>query len=571
MNRQSSKMRLKTSIQHRRLCSCWLAILVATSQHDISNASQSSRQMGNFWDNLEDLQNYVSESPSVAATDTPSYNPTSVPTNEQSEIPSSVPSMVPTVEPSITPSSYPSQRPTASPTIMPSLLPSQFPTTVPSEEPTMSPSGLPSFLPTSIPSLSPSVESPVFNVHLTLKFYHTTELMDENEIKAFETTTSQFISECLIDSIPNEKAERISTEVLLQQEINSILEVQLVINGEVNHAYRNTIDSIVINSCFQSNYQDIASLLDSSRKTPPSSNSSNWNSIFIFSGVGSAFLVLFIIGIFFVKRKRNSNSIVRVKQYMKEFELERDRNMNEKDEFFDMPRIMEQIYENRSFNEIEDQAIPIENSNINIPETIGAEGVDDTLSRRTGVSSMTDNNQYGRSQWHRQGLQISSNTIQRQRPSSQFDLDLDDLLYEEENFNEQPSRSITSNLDDIEEDDVEEGQIPPITCMTTTNASSEILMGLPITIESAMIAKKVSNKAVRNAIKPNTKRSMNHEEIRGVMETVLNDICRVNNSGLSNNAQGIPRRIGVIDYSDSCSRKTGISSVTDNFVKYDYS
>jgi hypothetical protein len=100
----------------------------------------------------------ASNSPTSEPSGVPTGGPSKIPTGEPSGVPIGSPSRIPTGEPSGVPSTAPTGLPSRIPSSQPSPLPSIVPTSCPSKIPTGEPSGIPSRVPSGAPSLAPSGE-----------------------------------------------------------------------------------------------------------------------------------------------------------------------------------------------------------------------------------------------------------------------------------------------------------------------------------------------------------------------------------------------------------------------------
>eukprot|EP01042_Synura_sphagnicola_P000656 gene656-727_t len=98
----------------------------------------------------------ITPSPSSQPQFHPTVIPSSNPTSSPSRLPTSAPTYVPTSSPSYRPSSPPTSTPSSIPTSTPSSLPTSIPSALPTSLPTSSPSSTPTLEPTLVPTSTPS-------------------------------------------------------------------------------------------------------------------------------------------------------------------------------------------------------------------------------------------------------------------------------------------------------------------------------------------------------------------------------------------------------------------------------
>lgn len=316
--------------------------------------------------------------------------------------------------------------------------------------------------------------SEIFALELTLTLTRIRRLTEQDDIDQFKTTTIQFASECTSKSIPEADVEDWMIDPLSQEMRGNLLEVRLMISAKVLSRHSGTIDSVVV-QCFQNNYGELISRLETSLlfDEPNSSTNDEGGDYLVIlltsAGIGVVLMVLLLSFLMIRKRRNNSGrakAIIRVRKLMKDFELayEPDNPTNSKHDYrknaFSMPSVLEKINEQKSFHpdydveeEEEDYDEYLEDDVQRIPQKIWNQYIEeDNFSRQTGMSSITDLNEYGHTSNHtRPGL------IGHRSPS------------------------IATSI------------------AATSVASSTMLMGLNIPLQTAVAAKRVPDRFVDNA------------------------------------------------------------------------
>lgn len=415
-----------------------------------------------FWNKIDDIQSNTSNTPSSSPTFPPTLYPTTSPTSSPSVTASTNPSLLPSSIPSAFPTRFHSQHPSSEPTLKPSNIPSSSPSEIPSNSPSVEPSDIPTSSPTKFPTMNPtksptlnptmsptvrpsnfptviassfpsniaseqpssspsyifpssvpSMASEVFALELTLTLTRIRELTEQDDIEQFKNTTIQFASECTTKSIPKADIGDWMIDPLAQEMRGNLLEVRLMISAKVLSRHSDAIDSIVI-QCFQNNYRELINRLESSllqNGTNVATNNQGGDYLVILltsAGIGILLIVL-LLSLFMVRKQKNNNdkakAIIRVRKLMKDFELACEPETptsNTKYDYrknaFSMPSVLQKINEHTSFHpdyEQDDHDEFLEESPRRIPQKIWNQYMeDDNFSRGTGMSSITDMNEY---------------------------------------------------------------------------------------------------------------------------------------------------------------------------------
>ena len=199
-----------------------------------------------------------------------------------------------------------------------------------------------------------------------------------------------------------------------------------MISARILSRHSGIIDSIII-QCFQNNYRDLigrleTSLLQFDSSTPSDDQGSHYLTIVLTSaGVGIALIVLLLTG-FMVRKRRNrsdrAKAVIRVRKLMKDFEMTyqpSNAKPDHKRNDFNLPSVLDKINEHTSFHDDHDQEamdeFVVERTH-EIPQRIWDHDNDeDDASRQTGMSSITDTNQYAPASLRRHRLPSIATSI----------------------------------------------------------------------------------------------------------------------------------------------------------------
>eukprot|EP01083_Nonionella_stella_P308311 1087137_1 len=151
--------------------SCDMTYYVNPTKVEALNQQLTS---GCYWLNTQIIQRVFCEGEcEESPTEPPTSSPTSAPTNptvNPTVDPTNAPSIPPTLSPSYSPTDAPSFSPTNIPSFSPTYMPSRAPTSAPSISPTYSPSSAPSNAPSSSPTAAPT-RLPTHNVDAIYEYY----------------------------------------------------------------------------------------------------------------------------------------------------------------------------------------------------------------------------------------------------------------------------------------------------------------------------------------------------------------------------------------------------------------
>jgi hypothetical protein len=330
--------------------------------------------------------------------------------------------------------------------------------------------------------------------------------MTESEIKTFETETLSFATQCVSTS----SATDMAIETKSQRMSNTLLEIKIIVSGRVSSQNVHSINSVIID-CFQNNYNDLTMRLEGSissdlPETPSEEQDNDITMILIYVGIGSVALIVIVLGLLYGRRRKNSIStfeskLQKLQNQLNNFDLDCEPKIHPvartegggsgSNAFFksEMPSIMRQINEDVTLDDESEPTHHVIPSELRVPNRSRRKFNDETQSRHTSMSSVTDNNQY-----------------------IYPDVDVDEER--RKNFD---ARIHPSNIN------------PPNAAWgggesVISSSSSGIVMGLNIPIQAAIKAREISTDGVEEA---RLKVDTNKPDKLATVKSVFQDLCFV--------------------------------------------